>query len=359
MISDLEIIFISFAAISASFSFTILLTGLLWPNVLLSKSRPFSTTVFFISLSDFCVSIMNCLGFPLNGTLQCSIQAFGLFYFPCASWLWTVMLVFQLKTLIISKHLQISMSWIHVICWVVPLVLSLLPLSTNQYGTDDYGNGNLTCDLWGNTTTKFIWLDLSSSGAALVCIILMAIWTFKIYAHFRLATDSAREMSFLNIMRLYPLALLFTWLPRCLSFFLISVDILQLNAHSAYLAGYFFILSTQYGTLTSLIYFTQSPASRMLWVNLLRRIFFQHFGMSLRDASEVTFPFPEESSDVANSIEDVLVVRAMIDGENLSLRERLSSSYPTSRDESFTAYIRESETSNTIVQVADRRSQVA
>ena len=79
----------------------------------------------------------------------------------------------------------------------------------------------------------------------------------------------------------------------------------------------------------------------------------------MRDASDVTFPFPEESSDVASSIEDVLVVRAMIDGENLSLRERLSSSYPTSREESFAAYIRESETTNTIVQVADRRSQVA
>eukprot|EP01035_Chromulina_nebulosa_P062890 gene62890-86019_t len=205
MISVGEIIFISLAAMSAAFSLTILLTGLFWPGALLSKSRPFSTIVFFISLSDFCFSIMNCLGFPLNGTLQCSIQGFGVFYFPFASWLWTVMLVYQLRTLIISKSLHISMIWIHGICWGIPLILSLLPLSTNHYGTDDVSNGNLTCDIQGNVTTKFIWLDLSSSAAAIICLILMAIWSIEIYFHFRKAEDAMREMSFLNVMKLYPL----------------------------------------------------------------------------------------------------------------------------------------------------------
>eukprot|EP01035_Chromulina_nebulosa_P036418 gene36418-49056_t len=237
MISAAEIIFISLAAMSAAFSLVILLTGLFWPGALLSKSRPFSTIVFFISLSDFCLSIMNCLGFPLNGTLQCSIQGFGLFYFPLASWLWTVMLVYQLRTLIILKSLHISMMWIHGICWGIPLILSLLPLSTNQYGMDDYASGDVACNLSGNVKTKFIWLDLCISAAAIGCLMLMAVWIVEIYLHFRKAENAAREMSFLQIMKLYPLALMVTWLPRCVIRVLITTTIIPADSSSRLLVA--------------------------------------------------------------------------------------------------------------------------
>ena len=160
------------------------------------------------------------------------------------------MLVYQLRTLLISKSLHISMSWIHVICWVIPLILSLLPLSTNPYGEDDFSSGDLACDLSGNVTSKFIWLDVCMSGAAIVCFILMAIWILEIYLHFRQAKDAVREMSFLNIMKLYPLALLVIWLPRCVMRVLVTSSIIPADSSSRLLvASYFVILSTQYGTL--------------------------------------------------------------------------------------------------------------
>ena len=338
MISVAEIVFISQGALSASFSLTVLLTGLLWPGALLSKSRPFSTTVFFISLSDFCLSIMNCLGFPLNGTLQCSIQAFGVFYFPLASWLWTVMLVYQLRTLLILKSLHISMSWIHGICWSIPLVLSLLPLSTNQYGMDDYANGDLACSLSGNVTTKFIWLDICSTAAAMVCFILMAIWSVEIYFHFRQAEDAAREMSFLNIMKLYPLALLVTWWPRCVINILISAAIISARSSSTLFAAIcFFILSTQYGTLTAIIYFSHSSASRMLWANLFKRTLFRFY----RDR-EVSVLDERLISD--DNIEDALVIGAMIGRDantsNMAfLRESLTTPRISEREGSTTTNV--------------------
>ncbi len=334
-----ETSFITFSAISASFSLSVLLTGLYWPRTLLSKSRPFSTIVFFISLSDFCYSIINCLGFPLNGTLQCSIQAFGIFYFPLASWLWTVMLVYQLKTLLILKMLHIPMIWIHGICWGIPLVLSLLPLSTNPYGMDDYANGDVACDLSGTRTSKYIWLDLNVSFVAVVCIILMAIWIVEIHLHFRQAENVARELSFLKIIRLYPLALLVTWLPRSILRFLISATILSANSSSRLVAeAYVGILSTQYGSLTAIIYFSHSPASRKLWVNLFRRNV-AHFNGE-KDASMVSLFNDELTSD--DSIEDALVIRAMME-ETTTLSERLNP--PRSS-------VRESSTTNVMIQLA-------
>ena len=233
---------------------------------------------------------------------------------------------------------------IHVFSWGIPLVLSLLPLSTNSYGTDDFASGNLTCDLWGNVTTKFIWLDICATGAAMLCFVLMANWSVEIYFHFHNAEDSVREMSFLDIMKLYPLALLVTWLPRCFMAVLVSATVLPVNSSSVYVASFFFIVSTQYGTLTALIYFSNSTASRLLWMNLLR---FQFFGTFSRKTSEITFS--DECSDAANSMEDVLVNRAMIGEENRTLTESFSSF--TTRD-SLPLSMRESATTNVMIQLA-------
>ena len=58
-----------------------------------------------------------------------------------------------------------------------------------------------------------------------------------IYLHFRKAENVARELSFLKIMRLYPLALLVTWLPRSILRFLISVTLLSANSSNRIMAG--------------------------------------------------------------------------------------------------------------------------
>ena len=262
---------------------------------------------------------MNCLGFPLNGTLQCSIQAFGVFYFPLSSWLWTVVLVYQLRTLLILKSLHVSMSWFHGICWGIPLVLSLLPLSTNPYGMDDYANGDLVCSVSGNVTTKFIWLDLCVSAAAIVCFILMAFWTVEIYLHFRKAEDAAREMSFLNIMKLYPLALLVIWLPKCFLRFLVTAKLIRTDTSSRLLAAICFLtLSTQYGTLAAIIYFSHSSASRMLWVNLFKRTLFRFY----RGREEDSVVPDEQLITDEDNIEEALVIQAMTTRDsNIALRE--------------------------------------
>eukprot|EP01036_Dinobryon_divergens_P026098 gene26095-34706_t len=39
------------------------------------------------------------------------------------------------------------MSQVHAICWTIPLITSLLPLTTNSYGQDDFINGYSPCVL--------------------------------------------------------------------------------------------------------------------------------------------------------------------------------------------------------------------
>jgi hypothetical protein len=158
----------------------VVVTGLLWPGFMLSKNKPFSTMIFFISCCDLLGSLANCIGFPQPGTASCSVQAFFCLYFIPASWLWTAMLVYQLRNLIIFKQISLTMTHVHIICWTIPLITSLLPLTTNSYGQDDFINGYSPCVLGGDVTSKLLWISTCDSGLSLILVILMAIWAVQI-----------------------------------------------------------------------------------------------------------------------------------------------------------------------------------
>ena len=105
---------------------------------------------------------------------------------------------------------------------------------------------------------------------------------------------------------------------RCVIRVLITTYIIPADSSSRLLvASYFVILSTQYGILASIIYFSHSSASRMLWVNLLKR----NFSIFYRDRE---ISVPDEQLTNNDNIEDALVVRAMFGGENMALRESLN-----------------------------------
>ena len=268
-----ESAYIALAALSAALSLLVVMTGLFWPNYMLSKNRPFSTVIFFISLCDFCGSIINCLGFPQNGTDRCNFQAFGYLYFIPASWLWTVMLVYQLRTLIIFKRIQLSLNWMHFICWGVAFIPALLPLSTNPYGQDDSLEGNSPCAFGGNSTSKFLWITTCDTGIAFLCFVLMTVWCGEIvlYLSKESGEDRCRETSLFQSMRLYPVALFVTWVPTFFIGVFLAAGVFDISSLSNSVIFFVIVVGTQYGSLLSVIYFSQSSVARQLWLELLRR----------------------------------------------------------------------------------------
>ena len=129
---------------------------------------------------------------------------------------------------------------------------------------------------------------------------------------------------------------------RCVIRVLITTSIIPADSSSRLLvASYFVILSTQYGTLASIIYFSHSPTSRMLWVNLLKR----NFPIFYRD-SEISVSDGQLTNN--DNIEDALVIRAMFEGENMGLRESLNFARISERQNSTTT----TTTTNVIIQLA-------
>eukprot|EP01006_Ploeotia_vitrea_P026309 TRINITY_DN59281_c0_g1_i1.p2 TRINITY_DN59281_c0_g1~~TRINITY_DN59281_c0_g1_i1.p2 ORF type:complete len:284 (-),score=133.68 TRINITY_DN59281_c0_g1_i1:48-899(-) len=94
-----------------------------------------------ISLSDVFYSIGNMMANPSEGSAACYIQALLISYFELSSMFWTVAIAYTLHQTIIKGNmsfathdLQANMKLFHQLCWGVPLVLTILPFTTDSYG---------------------------------------------------------------------------------------------------------------------------------------------------------------------------------------------------------------------------------
>ena len=91
--------------------------------------------------------------------------------------------VYQLRAVVIHKKILLDPIPMHMICWLIPLLQALLPLSTqNTFGTDNDGAGHHRCGYSGNQTNEYIWLAINSvTGLLLFC--LMLFWLSEMKKH--------------------------------------------------------------------------------------------------------------------------------------------------------------------------------
>lgn len=249
---------------------SVVATGLIFYKTMLNRTHPFSNMIFIISLCDMLASIAMSFGFPARGDSHCHAQAFMLFFFFPASWLWTTALVYQLRCMMFYKKLKLSMFSLHCICWGIALIVSLVPLSENDYGEDDDLSGRTVCLLKSSRKQrKFWWLFGVFYGVLISCILLMSGWMISAYLQIQrmrgMAFTDFNERAIFKATRWYPLGLIITWsLSIAVTFMLgiyqdIRIDYIQAGE----------IAQTQYGTFLALIFFSNSKIVRYRWKELL------------------------------------------------------------------------------------------
>ena len=289
--------YISLSAISMFFSAIVITSGLLRPSMI-SPKRPFTHIIFAISLCDFLGSIGNVLGFPRNGSVACTVQAFlYLFFFP-ASWFWTAALVYQLRCVAIHNKIWLRVRYLHMLCWTIPLILALAPLSTNTYGQDDYLEGSSVCNVGGNSLKAYNWSLGDTGSEFLLCFVLMMFHVIEIGLFFRknkeLISDSKKSL--FCATRLYPLGMLVAWLPFTIVEFYYSSGNYKWRAWELVQ-----LLSTQYGTFLGLIYFVYSKQARDIWIGYPRRLLFRIVG---KTGDEESNSFINNSSIITANAEE-------------------------------------------------------
>lgn len=97
-------------------------------------------------MSDFFAAVGGLFGNSKNGTFNCFVQSFLTNYFPLTSIFWTVVISYLLFDILQKPHLNRKQSmnierWVHLLCWGFPFLLTVLPLTTTDYGTFDGEDG--------------------------------------------------------------------------------------------------------------------------------------------------------------------------------------------------------------------------
>ncbi len=109
------------------------------------RLKSYNKIIFYIALCDSLSSLGGLLGISKNGTFQCSIQTILTNIFPLAGIFWTTVISCILFTIIhkinVGNHEITFEWWVHLICWGIPTLVTLLPLSTEDYGTHDGEDG--------------------------------------------------------------------------------------------------------------------------------------------------------------------------------------------------------------------------
>ena len=226
-----------------------------------------------------------------------------LFFFVHISWMWSTMLSYQLFGVFKSGKFVLSEGSMHLIAWSVPLVSTLLPLSTNSYGRSA-GNPDGWCFLEGNDST-FFWVVFSFFLVLFVCISLMSYFSTRIalkYRSFvRLDLENPEIRMVVDAVQLYPIAMIVCWLPNLVLSFILSFGLINNGGLLIFVVTQ--AISVQNGTTTTMLFFYKSREARHRWAAVFRQC------LGYEDTSNLMVPvdFPDDDiySDASSTFHRV------------------------------------------------------
>lgn len=273
----LPVLFTVVGCVGSLGCFCVVLTGIRFPSLMLNDKRIFSHILFFISLCDMITDIAYSIGYPQPGSRQCGIQGFILSFFPLASWLWTTILIFQLRCALLLRRVWLTPMPLHVFTWGLSLILSLIPLSvTKGYGTDN--SGRSTCFYLVNKQTEEdmqLSLLLPVLGGILplgLCFGCMLHFTIEIIRKFD-HNDMWRKIQALRILRvmgIYPLILFIFTFPRwCYQIVLTCSYVAGKNLLLFNVFNSLDLWSALNGPALAVLFFLNSPEVRQRWARTL------------------------------------------------------------------------------------------
>jgi hypothetical protein len=187
------------ASISVVASFLVILLFIKTPRLLDSI---FTKLIFYVAISDLCTSIGISLGYSYHGSIKCYAQGILTNVFPISGVFWTTVIAYQLATSIFQRRMVTKLSFqLHLFCWGLPVLVTFLPLTTNDIGPEDGDRG--WCFLKNRNDSPswslLFWTILSFYiwiwGAMIIfCLLFIAI-VYETYRIFRVSGTNGRTPS--------------------------------------------------------------------------------------------------------------------------------------------------------------------
>jgi hypothetical protein len=243
--------------------------------------------IFYIAISDLFSAAGGILGFVHEDTILCQYQAILTNIFPITGIYWTTLLVYYMIGLVANKKVFLQISWeFHFIGWIFPIILTLLPLTTNRYGVpgndDEVGwcfidhrpSSPSWSTLFWMIFSFYIWIWLSEIFFAGFAVYLIYILYIK-----KLILPSSRQY-LLNALVLYPISSFFCWIFPCYDDIFHTSTHHFIDRHHPHHHGTSIVTSLAYllplfqGFLTCLIFLVMNHEVLYIVIQFLDRILF-------------------------------------------------------------------------------------
>jgi hypothetical protein len=209
-------------------------------------------------------------GYPDADSIECLIQGFfEMFFFP-PTWIYTTFLCYQLRCIFIDKKVWLSFKSINLITWTITCLLTFVPLffSTfnDSFGEDDEYSGLSPCNNKGPNRLIIYetWL-----GVSFLSMIIMTYFSIQVFIFVKKeGIDKYHRMyNIYQSIIYYPLGLIIVWSPSLVFYVLLDFDFyVPIDNPIFNIITY---LSTSYGTVASIIFFSNSERARYNWKKII------------------------------------------------------------------------------------------
>lgn len=290
------------------------------------RQKNINKVVFYICICQIGSAIGSMLGQPRNQTIACYVQSFLTNFFPFACSIWTTITSYMLYRVIHNLGpLDIFSRPILALCWGLPLVLSLLPLTTDTFGNEDTDRGwcfyrsansspEWTVTLWVSINYGFLCFAVVSS---ITCL------SFSLYTVYGLSHSLNDKLALQKLSHSvsrfvwYPVISFICWLPEAVFDLNDSLEKGQsaVLRHDATFTYFAYLMPILEGLFVSIAYFSTSRDAYDILISL-----FCIKGQSSNSVGKPTEQF-KYSSDPEDFNDD--------DRETTVLSQALSSSKST------------------------------
>ena len=264
------------------------------------RAKQYVRWVFYIAVNDMCATLALAIGRTSN-SVACWFQGILTNYNSLASVCWITFISYKVYRIVLRNQKQLDLGEdknvaqieiydntttavldnnhvVHLICWGLPLIATLLPLAANyryENSSDDdwtsYGNWCvLVSDDPHSPSYELLLFKIASFYFWVWCAILINIGyvyqTKKLFREIfaKISSQEIIEMMKDTIHKLeyYPYILIFCWLPSTI----IEIFSLDNNVVGYGVATFLTLLQ---GLLSSIVFFVVNPDVRLRWYNLL------------------------------------------------------------------------------------------
>ena len=214
------------------------------------------------------IYIRKAVGIPSEANFPCWWMGIMTNVFTLSSVLWTMILTLLLYSFVggMKKPLQMHLRF-HLLCWGIPLLATLAPLSTSTYGPpggmgwcwivprDDDSTPEWADKVW-YWGSYYAWLWLSFLFIFIIFILMIVKFDYRN----KEAAKSFKKATWSLIG--YPLVILICWAPSTLTDFTLSYGGLEVPEGLPFIAT---ILSVLMGTLSALVFWISDTRTIQNW----------------------------------------------------------------------------------------------